>query len=444
MSEVDWLIGRGNLYQLWRENPQQKRSELAAAVGYSRSWVEKWLRRFQEGGGEIEDVTLFYSRSRARKRSNPKIDAAVEAAILAIRDDPAEGLRRTPGPQTILYYLDKGGELSAAGHYVPRRAATIWRILDKHQRIRHRPPRQHQPEEPVEPMVEWQIDFKSISTVPAEAGGKQQHVVETLNVVDRGSSILVAATPRADFHAQTTLLSMVNVFRQYGLPQAVRFDRDPRFVASWSMREFPSAFMRFLQVIGVQPLVCPPHRPDKNPFVERYHLNYGQECLAREQPRNLAQTILCTERYQQHYNEERPSQARSCQNQPPRVAFPEAQTRRRLPAIVDPDSWLAAASKRLYRRRVTNNGSIKIGGHRYYISRQLVKQEVALRVDAIDKQLLVFEGQRLLKAVPLKGLYHGQLELADYIDLIGREAVSEARALAVRQRQKWRQASAQN
>lgn len=438
MSEVAWLVGRVKLFELWQENPQRKRSELAEAIGFSLSWVEKWLGRFSQLV-ESDDVSLFMSQSRARHTSSQKVTAEVEAAVLDIRDNPPENLRRTPGPQTILYYLDKGNELREAGHYLPRSTSTIWRILDKHQRIFRPRQQRREPLEPVEPMAEWQIDFKDVGSVPAAEEGKKQHVVETLNVIDRGTSILVAATPRDDFNAETALISMVDIFDKQGLPQAVRFDRDPRFVASWSMREFPSAFMRFLHVLDVQPIVCPPQRPDKNPYVERYHLNYDRECLAVELPGNLPQTITCTDSYAHHYNYERPSQARSCQNQPPRLAFPEAQTQRTLPTTVDPDHWLQAASKRLYRRRVTSNGSIKIGGHHYYISRTIVKQEVALRVAASEKQLLVYDGQQLIKKVALKGLYHGRLELADYITCICQEAVSESRRLATLKRQKLRQ-----
>lgn len=439
MSEVAWLIGRVKLYELWRENPQRKRSELAEAVGFSLSWVEKWLGRFRQVEPGEEDISLFLSQSRARHNTNKKVSKEVETAIVEIRDNPPENLRRVPGPLAILYYLGKRQDLKEAGYYLPRSTSTIWQILDKHQRILRPQRRQRHPLEPVEPMAEWQIDFKDVGSVPPEEEGKQQHVVETLNVIDRGTSILVAATPRDDYNAETALISLVDIFTKHGLPQAVRFDRDPRFVASWSMREFPSAFMRFLYVLGVVPIVCPPQRPDKNPYVERYHLNYGQECLAVDRPGNLDQTITCTDIYGHHYNYERPSQARSCGNQPPRVAFPDARTSRPLPTSVDPDHWLHAASKRLYRRRVSSNESIQIGGHRYPIGKALVKQEVALRVDVTEKQLVVYDGQQQVRSLPLKGLYHGRLELADYITCICREAVSEARQLGTLKRQKMRQ-----
>ena len=108
----------------------------------------------------------------------------------------------------------------------------------------------------------WQIDFKDASSVPADPYGKQQHVVEILNVVDMGTSMVVAAHVHANFHAQTALEAMAEV---------LTFDRDHRWVGSASGRDFPSAFQRFLWCLGIEPNVCPLQRPDLNAFVESYH-----------------------------------------------------------------------------------------------------------------------------------------------------------------------------
>jgi hypothetical protein len=48
-----------------------------------------------------------------------------------------------------------------------------------------------------------QTDFKEITTVPPDPEGKQQHVIETLNFVDAGTSILLSAQAHPDFHAET-------------------------------------------------------------------------------------------------------------------------------------------------------------------------------------------------------------------------------------------------
>ncbi len=58
-------------------------------------------------------------------------------------------------------------------------------------------------------------------------------------------------------------------------------------------------------------------------MVERFHRSLGEECLDKHQPTDLGQVREVTTTYHQHYNFERPNQAKPCGNRPPRVAFPE-------------------------------------------------------------------------------------------------------------------------
>ncbi len=53
--------------------------------------------------------------------------------------------------------------------------------------------------------------------------------------------------------------------REHGRPHMLTFDNDPRFVGSPSGRDFPSALVRFLLCVGVEPNVIPPHRPEPPP-----------------------------------------------------------------------------------------------------------------------------------------------------------------------------------
>jgi len=436
MSEVNRLVDRVKLYDLWQQHPTWKPAQFGESIGRSRSWVRDWLHRYKSVASPQPE--MFHSRSRARITSNKRVGPEVEAAILRLRDELPAAYHRVVGPETILYHLHKEDDLREAGHYLPASTSTIWSILDSNNRIARQSPRERHPEELAEPMAVWQMDFKSVSSVPPVEDGKQQHVVETLNIIDKGTSILVDAVPREDYHAQTVFTSMLDVFRKEGLPRTLQFDRDPRFVGAWTARDFPSAWMRFWVALHVQPLVCPARQPQKNAYVERFNGSYGRECLTAACPQTLAQTLACTERYKQRYNHVRPHQGRACQNQPPRLAFPDAPTDRVLPASVDPDAWLAPASRRLYKRRTNANGSLQIGGFRYYIGKQWAKQTLVVRILPQEKELAVYDEVVLVKKVPMKGLYHGQMDLTDYVDCIMKEALSESRRLAVKRRQRQR------
>ncbi len=136
------------------------------------------------------------------------------------------------GRSAILYYLPRDERLQQAGVRLPRSTRTIHQILCEHGRISHQLPMLGDPQERPESMQHWQLDFKDASTVPADPQGKQPHVVETLNVIDVGTSVLLAAHVAPDFTAETPLGALAQTFQQHGLPHSIRLDRDPRWVGA--------------------------------------------------------------------------------------------------------------------------------------------------------------------------------------------------------------------
>jgi len=363
--EAQWVAQRAALRCLVQQHPHWTQGQLASFLGCSVSFVKKWLHRFR--AADPNDVGVLFSRSRARHTPPPPPDLRLVERIIEIRTSPPENLQRTPGPRAILYYLHRDPDLQAQGIVPPRSTRTIWKILRKLGCILDPPERTHKPLPPREPLQEVQMDFKDASSVPADPQGKQQHVVEVLNFVDAGTSILLSAQPRDDFHAETALEAVVTFLSTYGLPAMLTFDRDPRWVGSASGRDFPSALRRFLLCLGIEPQICPPQRPDKNAFVERYHRSYKQECLQIHRPGTLQEVREVTERFVLHYNHERPHQGRTCQNQPPRVAFPSLPPLPPVPHTVNPDRWLQSIHGQAFARRIGSDGCVEVDQEPYYI-----------------------------------------------------------------------------
>ncbi len=278
----------------------------------SLGWVKKWKKRLQEAAPEEEQV--LPSRSRARKQPPERISQTVTDRLIQMRDEPPEGLQRTPGPKAILYSLPRDEQLQ--GERLPRSSRTIYRILQHAGRIAHRLAHLQEERARPAPMSRWELDCKDAATVPADPDGKRQHVVEVLNTVDEGTSVLVDAQVGADFHAETTRASVAELFTRHGLPEAVRIDRDVRLVSSPAGSDFPSAFVRFCQCLGVGVLVCDPHHPQQNGFVERSHRTSQEECLAVHRPGTLEEVREATAQFQQHYNWSRPLKAAEVRQSP--------------------------------------------------------------------------------------------------------------------------------
>jgi transposase InsO family protein len=423
--EAEWSADRANLRLAVREHPEWSAPQLAQQFGRSVSWVKKWRQRVR--AAPLDDEAVLHSRPRARKHPTPGVSQLVIERILAIRDEPPANLQRVPGPKAILYFLQQDPDLQAVGLSPPRSTATVWRVLRRHARIpqRRRPP--HEPVDLPPPLTSWQLDFKHVSSVPSEPLGKRQHGVEALNCVDGGTSLLVAADVRADFTEETTLTAIAELFQAHGRPLEITIDRDPRFVGAPGAGDFPSPLIRFLTCLGVVVHVNPPHRPDLNGFVERYHGTYDRECLKVHRPSTLEQAREVTAAFRVHYNTERPNQARSCGNRPPRVAFPELPPSPPLPMLVDPDAWIGLIDGRRYVRQVRSDGSIVVEHTRYYLGRRLAGQRVMLAVSAAERSLVVYHDDAPIKQLPLCGL-HGEILVFDrYVDLMQREARAKAR-----------------
>ena len=269
LSEADLIAKRAALRWLAQQHPEWTHQDLADALSMSRSWVSKWLQRLHQA--DPHDVMVLHSRSRARHIPPASIASqpAVVKRILEIRLEPPENLQRVPGPEAILYYVHRDPALQRAAVRLPRSQTTIWKILRQAGCIEEDRRRKPKPLELRQPGEEVQFDLKDASSVPADPEGKRQHVVEIANFVDAGTSIWLHREVRGDFDAETLLEAVVQFLREHGLPHMLTFDNDPRFVGSASGRDFPSALVRFLLCLGVQPHVIPPHRPDLNAYVER-------------------------------------------------------------------------------------------------------------------------------------------------------------------------------
>lgn len=435
MAEVcteQWIADRARLRVLREQHTEWTQQRLAQELGRSLGWVKKWLRRFREAGPR--DQTVIFGRSPRKRSPFPEYPAEVEAKILNIRDEPPAHLQRVPGPKAILYFLHQDPELQALASPLPRSTRTIWKILHKHDRICSRSPRRLEPQERPAPLLHWQVDFKDASTVPADPYGKQQHVVEILNVVDVGTSMVLDSHVHANFHAQTALEAVAQTFQTRGLPEQITLDRDSRWVGSPSEREFPSAFLRFLLCLGIIPDVCPPQHPQQNGVVERYHRNLKYECLLVSSPQTEEEVRTVNASYVQHYNSERPSQALPCGNRPPVVAFPTLPTLPKVPELIDPDAWLSHVHGLHTVRKVRANGTILLDDVPYYIQQAMAGQYVDIRLDATAQTIEVGQKGQLLKRLAIKGLKRTHLPYAAFVELMAEEALAEYRKAL---RRKW-------
>jgi hypothetical protein len=248
-----------------------------------------------------------------------------------------------------------------------------------------------------EPNEEWEMDFGEIHL----ADGMK---LEFFIVVDRGTSRVIYLEGSEGYHAETALEAVARMLLLCGLPRRLRLDRDPRFVGSWTRDSYPSALVRFLRVLGVEPVVCPPRRPDLKPFVETCIHTLKYEWLARFSPATFADAFDVLPEFIFYHNAERPHQGRACKNRPPDEAFPNLPALPHLPDEVDPDAWLLDYQGRVFRRRVSSNGTIQIDRHIYYVDDDLAGLRVLVHLEAEQQMFYITCNGQLVKSCDIRGL----------------------------------------
>ena len=161
--------------------------------------------------------------------------------------------------------------------------------------------------------------------------------------------------------------------------------------------------------------VGPPQRPDRDGFIERDHRTDDSACLRVHRPATLERARETTDACVAHDNNERPNQAITCGNRPPRLAFPALPPGPPVPAYVDPDRWLQAIDGRHCVREVRAGGSVSVEQDSYYVGQKLAGQDVVLAVGAQERALVVHHRGKVLKRLAIKGLGQAPVPFDEYV-----------------------------
>jgi len=89
---------------------------------------------------------------------------------------------------------------------------------------------------------------------------------------------------------------------------------------------------------------------------------------------------------------------------------------------VDPNRWLQQIDGQRFVRKVRGDCTVTVDDVRYYIRTDLKGQYVALEVDALARELVVYHQRRAIKRMPLKGLAEAPMPFDVYLEQMCREA----------------------
>lgn len=146
----------------------------------------------------------------------------------------------------------------------------------------------------------WSYDFVAERTQDGRS-------FRILNVLDEYTRECLAAVVARRIGSQDVMLLLAELFLQHGIPQHIRSDNGPEFIAR--------KLRQWLKTLEVEPLYIEPGSPWENGYVESFNGKMRDQFLNGELFYTLTEAQILTERWRIHYNTVRPH--RSLGGQPP-------------------------------------------------------------------------------------------------------------------------------
>jgi len=334
--------------------PGANMSELCRRFGIVRSNGNKWRERYlNEGRAGLAD------RSRRPQCSPTRTAAAVEAEVLRIREDS----NNSWGGRKIAHVMERDGARS-----VPS-IGTITAILKRHGKLEQRAnehPGPYQRFERARPNELWQMDFKGDFAL---SRGR----CHPLTVIDDHSRYSLCAQACGNEQDVPTRERLKEVFRRYGLPDAMLMDNGAPWGDSGGGRF--TAFSVWLLRLGVWVTHGRPYHPQTQGKDERLHRTMKAE-IALDRLVDLEDCQRAFDRWRHVYNHHRPHQAIGMATPSDRYRPSE----RPFPEILPPIEYDCGDLV----RKADKEGDIRFKGRRMRLGKPFRGQIIALRPTAED------------------------------------------------------------
>jgi putative transposase len=137
----------------------------------------------------------------------------------------------------------------------------------------------------------WAYDFVEDRT----AGGRKLRV---LTVEDEFTRACVGIEVEHRMNAKFVAMTLLKLFRAHGVPQFIRSDNGPEFIARF--------LMRVMAIHGVSARHIDPGSPWQNGHLERFNGTLRDECLNLETFHNRDHARALVKLFGRAYNERRP------------------------------------------------------------------------------------------------------------------------------------------
>ncbi len=364
---------------------------IAQDMGFNYYTVRKWRRVYQgEGWQGLEPKPKGPPRVGLLGTFSPLIKYV---ALRLKRQHPGWGVDK------LLLELERRPSLK--GQKLPKRsilAAYLAQFGKRLRRPRRLPTRRPETTcaQAQEPHQCWQMDFKGGEVV----GGCEVAIVPWM-VCDEASGAPLEGVihevqskgSRSGLTTRSVQDDLRQTFEKWGLPDALRMDRDTLFIGSARL-QWPGTLQLWLVGLGVQPIINRAYRPTDNAIVERNHRTWGEHVLLGQSYQLVEQVQHETDLSFADRREHLPSRHVGCNGHPPAQAFPTLNLPRRSftveqeAALFDLKRVDAYLSQWEWRRTVDCMGKISLANRNHYIGKTYRGQVIKIHFDPQSREFV--------------------------------------------------------
>ena len=328
-------------------------TQLSELYEVSRKTIYKWIGRYQ-----MEGATGLEERSRA-PRGHPNatpLAVAREIAATKLRHDKW-------GPKKLVAWLEghrpeqTWPAASTAGEILKREG-----LVKPRRRKRRMPPYLEPFNDGQRPNTVWSADFKG------QFRTDNGRLCYPLTIADNFSRYLLCCRGLSRPTFEESRPWFERVFKQYGLPEAIRTDNGAPF-ASLGPGGLSKLSVWFIK-LGIRPERIEPGHPEQNGRHERMHRSL-KEATAKPPRSDIEEQQKAFDEFALEYNLERPHEALgqktpACFYRPSLRPYPA-----RMPKVEYHGDVIV--------RQVRHNGEIRWKGELIYLSEALAGEPVALK-----------------------------------------------------------------
>jgi hypothetical protein len=366
--------------------------EICRILGRSPDWFHSWWRRYRAlGPNGLFDLTRANVQPRRippeversilniRRRLTSQVHPGTRYSLIGAGSILAElqvlHIRPLPSVRTIERVLERNGITAPKVRLVPYLSCATY----------------------PKPQANTSNQLHEVDGVgPIYLKGKRQryYIFVCKDVYDGAVCLRIYRSRKME----VVLDFLGECWKSLGLPEQVQFD-NAREVAGWGpAARYLSRVLRLCLRFGVEPLLIPPGRPQRNGSVENFNgwfqprlfqRHYSQLGALKRELQRLEQTVN-TQHVQSRLNGLTPVQYRR------RIKL------RKLPLnyLIPHEPLPIAAGRITFFRQVTKHGNVHLLSQTFFVGKRLKGEYVRVILDTQRAHLTVYRQGRIFKRVP--------------------------------------------